>query len=205
MERSHCRSLRKQPFPHFRRKRRVRRPAPRVVQCPRHRLSLFGDSTCGKTTALAAGASVWGPPLFVLSWRSTANGLESQAAIRSSTMIALDESHMAEPKTLDNGIYLLANGVAKSRMTKEIAARDLARWWASIFSSASARSSRTWAQRKSTTKPVRESGSLIFRSAETSASSMISTSAKTAACSPTRYGTQPPNITVTLARSSFNG
>ena len=47
-------------------------------------------------------------------WSSTANGLESQAVIRSSIMIALDESHLADPKTLDNGVYLLANGVAKA-------------------------------------------------------------------------------------------
>jgi putative DNA primase/helicase len=95
----------------------------------------YGDSSNGKTTALVAGSSVWGlPRSFVLSWRSTANGLESQAVIRSSIMIALDESHLADPKTLDNAVYLLANGVAKSRMTREIAARAVARWWASVLS-----------------------------------------------------------------------
>ena len=95
----------------------------------------YGDSSNGKTTALVAGSSVWGlHRRFVLSWRSTANGLESQAIIRSSIMIALDESHLADPKTLDNAVYLLANGVAKSRMTKEIAARAVARWWASVLS-----------------------------------------------------------------------
>ena len=48
----------------------------------------YGDSTSGKTTALVAGSSVWGSPSgFILSWRSTANGLESQAVIRSSIMI----------------------------------------------------------------------------------------------------------------------
>src|SRR4029077_8879600 len=96
----------------------------------------YGDSTSGKTTALVAGASAWGlHHRFILAWRSTANSLESQAVIRSSIMIALDESHLADPKTLDNGVYLLANGVAKSRMTKEIVARAVARWWASVLSS----------------------------------------------------------------------
>ena len=61
----------------------------------------FGDSTSGKTTALAAAASVWGPASFILRWRSTVNGLEGQAAIRSSTLVALDESHMIDGKALD--------------------------------------------------------------------------------------------------------
>ena len=95
----------------------------------------YGDSTNGKTTALAACGSVWGPPSFVLTWRSTSNGLESQAAIRSSTSLALDESHMVDPKVLNDAIYLLANGVAKARMTKEMAPRDVARWRLSVLSS----------------------------------------------------------------------
>ena len=94
-----------------------------------------GDSTCGKTTALVAGVSVWGPPSSLLSWRTTVNGLESQAAARSSTLIALDESHMILPKDLDASVYLLANGAAKARMTKDIAAREITRWWLCVLSS----------------------------------------------------------------------
>ena len=96
---------------------------------------LFGDSTSGKTTALAAAGSVWGPTSFVLSWRTTINGLESQAAARSSTLIALDESHIIEAKALDASIYLLANGTAKARMTKDISAREIARWRVCVLSS----------------------------------------------------------------------
>ena len=96
---------------------------------------LYGDSTNGKTTTLAAAVSVWGPSPFMLTWRSTTNGLEIQAALRSSTLIALDESHMIDGKALDASIYLLANGVSKSRMTKDIAAREVARWRVCVLSS----------------------------------------------------------------------
>ena len=96
---------------------------------------LHGNSTSGKTTALAVAASVWGPASFCLSWRSTVNGLESQAAVRSSTLVALDESHMIEAKALDAGIYLLANGVSKTRMTKDISTREVARWQVCVLSS----------------------------------------------------------------------
>ena len=96
---------------------------------------LYGDSTNGKSTTLAVAVSPWGPPSFLLSWRSTVNGLEIQATARSSTMLALDEGHMIPPKDLDAGIYLLANGVAKSRMTREGALRELLRWRVSLLSS----------------------------------------------------------------------
>jgi putative DNA primase/helicase len=98
-------------------------------------LHYFGDSTTGKSTALFVGVSVWGSPKFYLTWNGTANGLESQAASRSSTLIALDESHLAEAKHLDTAIYLLLNGVSKSRMSREAAAKAILRWFAVIFSS----------------------------------------------------------------------
>jgi putative DNA primase/helicase len=96
---------------------------------------LFGDSTSGKSTVLASAGSVWGPPAFRLQWSSTKNGLEVSATIRSSTLIVLDESHQADTQTLADGIYLLANGVAKSRMTKDISAREVARWRVCALSS----------------------------------------------------------------------
>jgi putative DNA primase/helicase len=110
-------------------------PLLELVNVPGIGFHLFGDSTNGKTTTLAAAASVWGPPEFLLSWRSTSNGLETQAANRSSTIILLDESHMVDAKTLDTGVYLLANGTSKSRMTKDISPREIARWRVCVLSS----------------------------------------------------------------------
>ena len=110
-------------------------PLLQLVNIPGIGLHLYGDSTSGKSTTLAVAASVWGPPSFLLSWRSTVNGLEVQAAIRSSTLLVLDESHMIPPKDLDAAIYLLANGVSKTRMTREITAREISRWRVCVLSS----------------------------------------------------------------------
>jgi putative DNA primase/helicase len=98
-------------------------------------LHYYGDSTTGKTTAIFVGISAWSSPKFLLTWNGTANGLESQAASRSSTLIALDESHLAEARHLDAAIYLLLNGVSKNRMSRDAAAKAILRWFAAIFSS----------------------------------------------------------------------
>ena len=118
----------KNPFAGFAVSSAFAGPLLELFNVPGIGLHFYGDSTNGKSTTLAVAASVWGSPSFLLSWRSTVNGLEIQAAARSSTVLVLDESHMIPPKDLDAGIYLLANGVAKSRMTKEITLRELSRW-----------------------------------------------------------------------------
>jgi len=98
-------------------------------------LHYFGDSTTGKSTALAVASSTWGSSKYLLSWRMTVNGLEIQAASRSSTLITLDESHMIEAKALDASVYLLLNGVSKARMNKDASAREVARWRVCVLSS----------------------------------------------------------------------
>ncbi len=110
-------------------------PLLELLNIPGLGFHLYGDSTSGKTTVLAASCSVWGSPDLLLSWSTTINGLEAAAAIRSSTVICLDESHQIDPKVLDGSVYMLANGVSKGRMTKEIVARDLAHWRLPILSS----------------------------------------------------------------------
>lgn len=125
----------KNPFAGFTVSSAFAGPLLELFNVPGIGLHLYGDSTNGKSTTLAVAISVWGAPSFLLSWRSTVNGLEIQAAARSSTVLVLDESHMIPPKDLDAGIYLLANGVAKSRMTKEITPRELSRWRVCVISS----------------------------------------------------------------------
>jgi len=95
----------------------------------------FGDSTTGKSSAQAVAASVWGPPSFLLSWRTTINGLEAQAASRSGTITPLDESHMIEPKHLDAGIYMLLNGVTKARMNRDTTPKEIQQWRTCVLSS----------------------------------------------------------------------
>jgi putative DNA primase/helicase len=95
----------------------------------------FGDSTTGKSTSLAVSASAWGPEKFMISWRTTINGLEIQAASRSSTLIPVDESHQVDPKVLDASVYMLLNGTAKARMNKDISPREIEHWRACVLSS----------------------------------------------------------------------
>jgi putative DNA primase/helicase len=89
---------------------------------------LLGDSTSGKTTTLIVGTSVWGPPEFLLSWRTTVNNLEAQCASRSDTAIILDESHLAEPRHLDAAIYVVVHGASKGRLNRDSTAKDIMRW-----------------------------------------------------------------------------
>jgi putative DNA primase/helicase len=96
----------------------------------------YGDSTTGKSTALSIAASPWGPQKpFMMSWRNTSNGLEAQAASRSSTLIPLDESHQADPRVLDDAVYLLLNGTGKGRMRKDMTLRDTDQWRIAVLSS----------------------------------------------------------------------
>jgi putative DNA primase/helicase len=106
-----------------------------LLNIPGVAIHYHGDSTSGKTTVQRLSASVWGSPKFLLTWSGTVNGLESQAASRSCTLTALDESQLIDPKQLDNGIYLLLNGISKSRMNRDASAKAIVRWAPAIFSS----------------------------------------------------------------------
>jgi putative DNA primase/helicase len=95
-----------------------------------------GNSTTGKSTALAVAASVWGQKKFALAWNASLNGLEAAATSRSSTLLVLDESHQVpDAKVLDAAIYLLLNGTGKAVMNRERRAKEIARWYPSLLSS----------------------------------------------------------------------
>jgi putative DNA primase/helicase len=71
----------------------------------------------------------------MMAWRTTLNGLEIQAACRSSTLLPVDESHEVEPKVLDPSVYMLLNGVSKARMNRDTSPREILRWFACVLSS----------------------------------------------------------------------
>lgn len=89
---------------------------------------LRGASSAGKSTALRVAASVWGAPGFVGSWRATANGLESVAAVANGTLLALDEMGEVSGRDAGAAAYMLANGRGKSRASRSGAARASACW-----------------------------------------------------------------------------
>ena len=90
---------------------------------------LRGPSSCGKSTALAAAASVWGDPArYPRLWRATANGLEGLAALHNDGLLILDELGQLDPRAAGESAYLLANGQGKTRAARTGTARQAARW-----------------------------------------------------------------------------
>jgi putative DNA primase/helicase len=96
-----------------------------------------GGSTIGKTTCLAVAGSIWGGggrTGFVQTWRSTDNGLEGIARAHSGTLLALDELSELDPRIAGSTAYLLINGLAKNRATRDAEARPQADWRAMLLS-----------------------------------------------------------------------
>jgi uncharacterized protein (DUF927 family) len=111
---------------------------PLLMLCdePSGGVNYLGESSIGKTTALDAAASVFGPPgKRVKSWRATSNGLESTAAAHNDLLLILDELGQADPREVGQSVYMLANGAAKSRAGRTGAARDIATWRVLFLSS----------------------------------------------------------------------
>lgn len=97
---------------------------------------IIGDSSTGKSSAILAGASVWGHGEdFKRTWRATGNGLEGIASQRNDTLLALDEIGEADPREIGAVIYAMANGTGKARASRTGAARPAKRWRVMLFSS----------------------------------------------------------------------
>ena len=96
---------------------------------------LVGGSQVGKSTAAYTAGSVWGrgeKGTQVRSWRATANGLEGVAAATSDTILILDEMGQGNARDVGDTVYMLANGVGKSRASRNGDARA-PRNWRSLF------------------------------------------------------------------------
>ncbi len=90
--------------------------------------NLMGSSSKGKTTCLEAAASVWGRPDPLPTWRATSNGLEGLAAPRNDGFLVLDELSQVDAKEAGAVAYMLANGSAKARMSKDGEGRRIKKW-----------------------------------------------------------------------------
>ena len=91
-------------------------------------INLKGSSSTGKTTALAAAASLFGSPSYINRWRATANGLESLAALHNDTLLILDELAQVDPREAGEIAYMLANGQGKQRSARTGGAKTRASW-----------------------------------------------------------------------------
>jgi len=98
-------------------------------------LNFRGPSSIGKSTALFAAASVWGPHGFVRQWRATSNGLEGVAVQHNETLLCLDELGQLDPKEAGSVAYMLANGMGKARAARTGALKSPAHWRIMFLSS----------------------------------------------------------------------
>ena len=96
---------------------------------------LYGDSSMGKMTLLRYAISPWGEPKYLMTWRTTSNGLEITCANRSGTLLVLDEADEATAETVSASAYMIANGRGKARMTKTITERPAFNWRVCALSS----------------------------------------------------------------------
>lgn len=97
---------------------------------------IVGDSSTGKSTALLAGASVWGNgEKFTHTWSATTNGIEAIASERNDTLLVLDEISQANPKAVGSIIYSIANGVGKARAQRTGTAKPAKHWRVILLSS----------------------------------------------------------------------
>jgi uncharacterized protein (DUF927 family) len=99
----------------------------------------YGRSSIGKTTILAAAASVWGRGAtsggFVRSWRATANALEAEAAMHSDVALVLDEMGVVDAREAGSAVYQLAMGAGKGRARRDGLLRERTSWRAVVISS----------------------------------------------------------------------
>jgi putative DNA primase/helicase len=98
-------------------------------------IHFVGDSSCGKTTMIDAGCSVWGGPGHRRSRRATGNGIEGAAALFNDSLLALDEISECDPREVGAIIYALGNGRGKQRASRTGIARPVNRWRTSVLSS----------------------------------------------------------------------
>lgn len=100
---------------------------------------LRGESSTGKSSALKVAGSVFGcggENGFNETWRGTQNGIEAVAAYHNHLLLPLDEiKEIKRVEDVGKLIYMLSNGFATSRMTKNITARKRDEWLLLFLSS----------------------------------------------------------------------
>ncbi len=96
-----------------------------------------GETSKGKTSTLIdPAASVWGhPERFAKKWRATVNGLEAICLARNHSVMILDDLGQIEPQDAGQAAYLIANGQARARMSRDTSARHTPTWKTLLLSS----------------------------------------------------------------------
>lgn len=92
-------------------------------------LHFVGPSSIGKTILLRVHTSVYGSfNHFARTWNSTINGIEAIAAARNDLSLVLDELGEANPKSVGETAYMLANGCGRTRANRQGGTRTQQTW-----------------------------------------------------------------------------
>ncbi|MGX4643475.1 DUF927 domain-containing protein [Massilia sp. SYSU DXS3249] len=94
-----------------------------------------GSSSIGKTTMLGVGASVFGGPSYIQTWRATGNGLEGLCELHNDTLLVLDEMGEVDAKDAGSIAYMIGNGAGKTRSDRNGDARIKKTWRLMFLSS----------------------------------------------------------------------
>lgn len=130
-------------------------------------IHLYGASGAGKSTLLRVVASLLATPVgthdptsYLLTFRSTDNGLEAPLRARNDAPVLIDEIHALPRRTdLLSKLYMIANGAGKQRMSRCGEPRPDAHWRAQIISSGEVSIAQKLDERGVSTAP----GGLQFR------------------------------------------
>ena len=96
---------------------------------------LRGLSSRGKSTIQYVATSVWGERSLLQSWDGTPSGFQGIAAVFNDTFLNIEELHKADPKTVGDTIYTLADGRGKLRAKSNAKLQTPQRWRVPILSS----------------------------------------------------------------------
>lgn len=113
-------------------------PLLRKLGAPNFGFNLYGDSSTGKTSMIKIAASVFGDPSseqWVASWNATAVALELRAATFTDLPLILDEVGASDARSLSRVVYMLVNGVGKSRGDRSLSVRRTLSWHSPTLSS----------------------------------------------------------------------
>lgn len=107
---------------------------------PNHGIHVVGQTSTGKTLSAKCGASTYGRAEttgrnpFMSKWRATANGMEGMAEAYCDLFLVLDELAEADGRHVGDIIYMLNDGVGKTRMTDNTAMRRRKMWRLMVYS-----------------------------------------------------------------------
>jgi putative DNA primase/helicase len=96
---------------------------------------LRGVSSRGKSTIQYVATSVWGARSLLQSWDGTPSGFEGIAAACNDTLLNVEELHKADPRTVGDTVYTLANGQGGLRGRSNGKLRTPQRWRVPVLSS----------------------------------------------------------------------